>query len=806
MGVFLAVGAALVAGIGGAVTGVTAATAGVLFTVSATTATAIGVAATLVTFGGVALSLVSCFMKQDFTGQSPTYSGMKQTQTNQDLPIPLLYGTSKLAGNRIWQNDDTTTTIKRIVAFAEGEIEGFSDIRINDIPIGQIGGASVNCYYGTATQTVDPIVGGYSHAQRSEMVGSLRNIAYLAVTAPRSAKVDINYNLTAVVKGRKIRIYNSRSSYYVQYSENPAWVMLDFLTSYNGLGLAVNNYGNISDELIDELFDIDSFIEAARFCDEPVNSKPRFTFNMVFDSQTSARDLIDEIYRSCRGGLFVKNGKLQFKIDKAEPVSKVFSADDIIKGSETFETIPSEEHYDILKCEYISPDHEWQKVEAFAEIPEYRTGVPIEHSVKIYSCTNFEQASRLAWYYVNSKVLQPYFGSFKTDYRAYDLEVGDVIEFDSLLMGLQGYQVKVTSVTDDGTGVYTVNWRTYDERLYADTLGSYEPTVIISNLDDVMKYPDNVSSFNVVQVNNTFNFVWEPNLDYSDTYEIRMGDSWESGVIVGKKITENKYSYTIPSNGLFKFWIKAFNRYNYSQSATLDVISVDSVPKVNEICRYDLLQELNTAGFDSHLKFYNGKIKLKEVDAFWESSDDNWTSYAGYYQTDGFWGLSSLFTSGVYESQVFDIGGVLSCIVNYDIKIVSSDEQNDYYLEWAYSDDGELWSDWLIANTGTFSFRYCKFRITLNSYNNKQISLSNFVVRVDVPDKEVILELEITDEQGLKIEYSFIEPPSIVATVNDNNDAYVVVAEKTNEYAILKAYTNAGELTTCKLSLRAKGF
>ena len=77
---------------------------------------------------------------------------------------------------------------------------------------------------------------------------------------------------------------------------------------------------------------------------------------------------------------------------------------------------------------------------------------------------------------------------------------------------------------------------------------------------------------------------------------------------------------------------------------------------------------------------------------------------------------------------------------------------------------------------------------------------------IDVPDKDLDMELEITDSEGLRIEYSFIRPPSIVATVNDNNDAYVVITEKTNTYAYIVAYTNSGELTTCKLSLRAKGY
>jgi len=415
-------------------------------TLAATTAFTIGAAAitwgavlattlqALVLFGGVALSLALGGGKRaDFGSMSPSYAnGMKQTQTNPDLPIPLVYGTVKVAGNRIWQDDNATSTIRRIVAFSDGEINDFTDIRLNEIPINEISGIRVERFYGTSDQGIPSMV-------NLDIVGSLKYVAYLAITVPRTDKVDLNYNLTTVIKGRKVRVYTNPNSYSVQYSENPAWALFDFLTSYNGMGLCLKSDGTLDEAQIKQMFDLESFIESARFCDELVDGKPRFTFNMIFDAQTSARSLIDEIKRSCRGGLFTKGDKLQFKIDKAEPVSKVFTKDDIIKGSETFQCIPQEENYEILKCVYISPDHEWQKVEAFAEMPEYRSGVPIEHSVNIFSCTNFEQASRLAWYYVNAKALQPYFGSFQTDYKAYDLEIGDVISIESLLLSAAVY-------------------------------------------------------------------------------------------------------------------------------------------------------------------------------------------------------------------------------------------------------------------------------------------------------------------------------------------------------------------------------
>ena len=258
--------------IGAVLSSISGALAGTAFTIGTFSVTW-GMVANAVIFGGLAVSsTLAATMKPDFSSMSPTYGqGIKQTQTNQDLPIPLLYGTCKLAGNRIWQDEDYLTTIKRIVAFAEGEICEFSDIRLNDIPINEISGITVNKYYGTRDQVVDPIVGGSTQAERAEKVGSLRYVAYLAISVPRSAKIDMNYNLTAVVKGRKVRVYTSSYSYEVKYSENPAWVMFDFLTSYNELGLGINNYGNISDDLVSELCDLDIFVVAAEFCDELVD-------------------------------------------------------------------------------------------------------------------------------------------------------------------------------------------------------------------------------------------------------------------------------------------------------------------------------------------------------------------------------------------------------------------------------------------------------------------------------------------------------------------------------------------------------
>jgi hypothetical protein len=755
--------------------------------------------AAIFVFGGVALSL-SSGKKGGGLSSSPTYANpVLQTQTNPDLPVPLLYGTVKLAGNRIWQNETSEKNIKRIVAFAEGEVTDFTEIKLNDIESNKVNGCKVEKFYGTSEQGLPSMVS-------LDKVGSLRNIAYLAITCNKTDKVDINYNLTAVVKGRKVRVYTTPTKYEVKYSENPAWIMFDFLTSYNGLGIALDNQCNVSDELVAELFDLETFIESAAFCDETVTTNgkqsPRFTFNMIFDSQTSARDLIDEIYRSCRGGLFTKNGKLQFKIDKPEPVSMIFTEEDIIRGSESFQVIPCEEHYEILRCTYISPEHEWQKVEAFAEIPEYRNGTPIEHSVNLYSCTNFQQASRLAWYYVNSKSLCPYFGSFSTDYRAYSLEVGDVIQINSLLMGLKDYKVKITSVSDDGSGVFTINWRNYDERLYNDTLGSLEPRVLVSVLNDIASIPENVKNFNVVQSQSLFSFVWQYNENNADTYEIRYGESWERGTVIGKGISNNTYTWAISTKGLYKFWVKAFNNYNYSENATLDVCNIDSIPNLNEVVKIDVLEGLD--GEFNNTYVYQNSIKLKVDNVLWHSTNNTWENET-YFQNMGVWG-ADVFSEGSYTSQIYDIGGNLKSIVTFEHQYTSPDDSQDVVIEWRYSEDETTWTDWAICNLGEYTFRYCQFRASFKAYNQTQILLNTFNVSIDVPDKEIEMDIETLADASFEISYNFIKEPSIIGTVNDDVNAYVVIKNKTNKSAEVYTYLNDGTQTNANVNLRLKGY
>lgn len=769
-------------------------------------------------YGGLMMAATSFASKTAMSGRkgianSPTYQSTQYTQTNPDMPLPIVYGTVRTAGNLIWQNVQPTYCNK-LIAFGEGEITDISDIKLNNIPVEQLS-YSLEKFYGKADQTIANMVTGATQLDKASVVGSLKNVAYIALSVKFTEKISSNYNLTALIRGKKVRIYRTESSYRIDYSENPAWILLDFLTSYNGLGLALNENGEVDDNLIKSVFDIQSFIEAASYCDEKIDGAPRFTFNMIFDSQTSARTLLDEIYRSCRGGLFFKNGQLQFKIDKPEPVSKVFTAQDI--SNEVFKAVPSEEQYDILKCVYISPQHEWQKVEAFAEIPEYRTGVPIENTVDIYSCTNFKQASRLAWYYSNCKVLQPYYGSFDTDFRAYDLEVGDVISFDSILMGVDAYKVKVTQVTDDGAGTFTVNWQTYDERLYQDTLGSLEPRVLISKSEDITEFPQDVENFNVVQKGEFFNFAWSATKNPQNTYEIRVGTSWHDSKILSPKIQATEFNTPIEGKGLFRFWIKAWNGYNYSKNAVSDMIYIDSIPTYNEYLACDMLGAANKY-IDSlqNCYIYQNKLKISPTNK-WITPENSpkWGDWENnnnplYTTFSGKWG-SSVKSHAELLSKTIDIQKLLDVVVTTELNYNSDDiDSNKIELLWRFSDDAENWSQWRAFAPSELKTRYMQFKLLLDMPNNKPFLINKFAINIDVPDKEKCYTVAVSDAQnGYFLDYSelsFTKPPSIVATVTNSINAYAVTKNKTVSGVNIFAVDNDGNNTVANIDIQVKGY
>lgn len=172
---------------------------------------------------------------------SPTYStGPLATQNNNCLSVPIIYGEVKVAGNTIWQDNSTNSVVKKVIAFATGEVEEVFDVRINDKNISEHLNCTYSAYTGTMTQMIDNRVPGTTQEEKAELVGGLKGIVYVAVSADSTSQLSNLFNLTAKIKGQKVKVYSNPKTYTIRYSNNPAWCLLDFLTSYNACSLSMD--------------------------------------------------------------------------------------------------------------------------------------------------------------------------------------------------------------------------------------------------------------------------------------------------------------------------------------------------------------------------------------------------------------------------------------------------------------------------------------------------------------------------------------------------------------------------------------
>jgi hypothetical protein len=521
--------------------------------------------------------------------RSPTYGFDITTQCTNELPVPIVYGKVKAGGNIVWSRTSfDQTKIYAIVAFSEGEIEGFEDVRANDILISELPGSSYTPYLGTPTQLIDercpgdevgfnkdnnyrktlvtlptgdytaadlaeaglisdygdevPDYGGswmssvrvnhhrvtlysgenfdgeslvltedvpslsalspnlndrvYSlkiesipYVERIKCIGGMRNVAYIAFTIKASSKISGGMpNFTAIVKGRKVRVWEYES-WVTRYTGNPAWHLLDLLTH--------TRYGG---GYTDNQINIESLKTAAGFCDERAVGwfEPRFTEGIIIDWVESLPDIVDQIRLTCRGYVISINGTLVFKIEQPEEPSQHFSMDDIVPDSLEIYMPGKDEEWQKVSVVYCEPNQNWAKIPA-QSVDESNPLNPVKKDFTIVGVNRFVQASQLAYFYrVYSKYCR-FSGKFKTTIRALNRTPGDVITISDDIMGWVNKPVRILEIRHAGDHGHEIFFREYNATIYNDELGSAEPTPTYTTLPSKHTAPPDPTELTVVE-------------------------------------------------------------------------------------------------------------------------------------------------------------------------------------------------------------------------------------------------------------------------------------------------------------------
>jgi len=257
--------------------------------------------------------------------------------------------------------------------------------------------------------------------------------ALLGISAVATEQLSGSIKVSCIVEGRLVRVYNG-SSWSIEYSTNPAWVLYDILTqpviSGDGDGnpWTVERYDGIDPDRLD----LAKFYELAEWCDEMVDdgeggTEKRITFNGGFDVGTTMWEAalkVCEIARCC----LIWNGiELTLAIDKpVDTPVQMFTIGNILKNTfkETF--LPQEDRASEIEVHYRDQLQDYQRT-TFTVFDTNAGTATKKVSLELFGITKQSEAWRAGKYrlaqnrYLKSTI------EFEADIDAIACTLGDVI-------------------------------------------------------------------------------------------------------------------------------------------------------------------------------------------------------------------------------------------------------------------------------------------------------------------------------------------------------------------------------------------
>jgi hypothetical protein len=219
-------------------------------------------------------------------------------------------------------------------------------------------------------------------------------------------------------------------------------------------------------------------------------------------------------------------------------------------------------------------------------------------------------------------------------------EVGRTSESSITVEGLnpeRSYDIAVVPVEADGSLAAEDEWEIKRVAAMAD---AGRPTL-----------PATPTGFGIAQDGANLNFRWDAATDgVAVGYEIRVGTTWEDGVLVADAIAASPYSWPWWSSGSRKFHVKAVDASGrYSRAAANATILIEAL--VDHVTANTLNESGGGfAGTKTHMEVDGGVLRLELVPAHFGAATDPFGSFDGVPCFAKYWPV------GVYESATVNLG------------------------------------------------------------------------------------------------------------------------------------------------------
>ncbi len=438
---------------------------------------ALGAAATFFTattagkiIAGVGAGVLG-FAVQKFFGEDYSYEdhqrGIDANVTNSVEPIPICYGTYRYAGSAIYRNTNPNDIeqLWQVIAFAEGEIDSFVNIYIDDILYTDARynsrngpNVGVETHVGTDTQAASSALttwfpGVWTSAHQ------LKGVAYIVIWKYIIAGVYGGIPIiSAEVKGKKVWDVVSSTT---AWSNNPANCIYDYLTNTRyGRGIAAAD------------IDLTSFQAAHAICaglvsNPPEPSQARYTCDGLVNIDNDPLENIKDLLTCCRGSLVYSGGKYKLLIDQAESTSASYTETQLV-GPLTINPGGRSDRFNSVKVRYYNDNKKYQQDFVTYSNATHQTednGALLEKEILLKYTTDEYRARRIAQV-EEEQSRNTVTVSFKTDLTGLRSEVGDVISLTHSTPGWTNKLFKVHRIRVNSAEEIELTAQEYDGTSY----------------------------------------------------------------------------------------------------------------------------------------------------------------------------------------------------------------------------------------------------------------------------------------------------------------------------------------------------
>ena len=341
------------------------------------------------------------------------------------------------------ENDGTTQTVITDTVKGRAASTYFRDYKIN-LPSGTSFPVTIRVNRTTDDSTETTLQNSFQWSSFTEIINESRayaNSAHVALrfdaeTFPsvpnrmyrlRGTLISIPHNGTVRADGSisYSGTFNGTFKTDKEYSNDPAWVLYDLLTTSKGFG----------DHIDTSQLDVFSFYSASVYCSEQVddmtgtgNTEARFSTNVVLNTQRDAYSLINDLSSVMRVMPFYSAGVINISQDRPQDASYIYNLSNVTSEGFSYSNASKTTKATVVNVGYFDNETQtidYETVEDTALQAKY--GVVVRN-LKGFATTSRGQAARLGKWFLYTQSNEAEIVSFKTS-----IESGTIVRVGTII-------------------------------------------------------------------------------------------------------------------------------------------------------------------------------------------------------------------------------------------------------------------------------------------------------------------------------------------------------------------------------------